>query len=121
MRFASDADTQICIFGDCHARTGSLDMFLIDENICNNLNFDRNMFTYQVDSKANMLPCRSSMDKKVNNYGRRLIELCKNSGLCIVNGRGKNQNSQNVTCKKGESQGFQNFNCKKRKCGRLFY
>ena len=70
---------QICIFGDFNARTGSLDdMFLIDENICNNLNFDRNMFTDQVGSKPNMLPSRSSMDKKVNNYGRRLIELCKN-------------------------------------------
>ena len=41
MHFAPEVNTQICIFGDFNARTGSLeDMFLIDENICNNLNLD---------------------------------------------------------------------------------
>lgn len=34
-----------------------------------------------------------------NHYGYRLIELCKNSNLCVVNGRGGDQGPANLTCK----------------------
>ena len=50
-------------------------------------------------TKPFSIPHRNNMDKKVNNYGLRLIELCKNSNLCILNGRGSSQSSQNFTCK----------------------
>ena len=101
MQFTSENDTEICWFRDFNARSASLnDIFIVDENICKKLDLDNNIFqTDEIYDKAISIPYRNSMDKEVNNYGLRLIELCKNSNLCILNGRGSSQSSQNFTCK----------------------
>ena len=34
-----------------------------------------------------IIPLRTSKDSVLDNYGRRLLDLCKSTGLIIVNGR----------------------------------
>lgn len=36
--------------------------------------------------RAEVLCERKNQDKHINNYGRKLLELCKSTGLRIVNG-----------------------------------
>ena len=44
---------------------------------------------------------RSSVDKYVNNYGKRLLDLCKLLDMFIVNGRvGSDAQIGKATCKK---------------------
>ena len=70
-------------------------IFSLDDNNCNSLNMDSSIFQTSVIS----LPIRHNKDQKVYNYGHRLIELCKKSNLCIVNGRVRDQSSENFICK----------------------
>ena len=75
-------------------------IFSFVDNICNSLNMDSSIFqTSDLINKVISLPIRHNKDQKANNYGHRLIELCKKSNLCIVNGRGRDQSSENFTCK----------------------
>ena len=54
MQFMSDNDTEICLFGDFNARSASLnDIFIVDENICKNLDLDSTFFqTNEIYDKA---------------------------------------------------------------------
>ena len=50
--------------------------------------------------------CRASKDKTVNRFGYRLLDLCKATGLCIVNGRlygDANNGAYTCMTAKGES------------------
>jgi hypothetical protein len=40
------------------------------------------------------LPDRNSEDKVYNTFGRKLIDLCKASGMRICNGRGSDNNGR---------------------------
>ena len=51
---------------------------------------------YQIDIQEH----RSNADKCINNYGKRLIELCISLGMFIANGRvGADAKHGKVTCK----------------------
>ena len=73
-------DYPLIICGDLNARTASLPDFI-------EFNNDHFVPTDLAQSGNFDLPHRESMDKVVNNYGRRLLELCRNTGLRIMNGR----------------------------------
>ena len=82
----------VFLFGDYNAQTGESleyietddflsDLFDYDQETINYLNQKPNMLKYNIPLK------RKSMDKKKNNHGFRIIELCKNNNLVIGNGR----------------------------------
>ena len=75
------ANENVIILGDFNAGTGLLPDFVsIDED------------DWQFQSRANA-------DKKVNNNGRRLVDLCKICDMLIINGRvGSDNNIGNYTC-----------------------
>ena len=78
-------DLPICLVGDFNSRTGNLADFIEDEE------FSRNKTEYNdEDGDDNFrctLPVRCNTDTSVNKNGTNLLELCKTSDLCIVNGR----------------------------------
>ena len=78
------------ITGDFNARTASEPDYLAYESmhvIGTDTDFDQN----------DIIPTRQSRDSEVNYYGKCLLEMCKASGLRIVNGRKSPQSSFN-TC-----------------------
>ncbi|MEW8548127.1 MAG: reverse transcriptase family protein, partial [Candidatus Thiodiazotropha sp.] len=102
MAFVNEHEnSEICLFGDFNARTSNLDDSLfIDDNTLNNLNIDFDMLDCSGSHNVSSIPDRVSYDKKVNNYGYRLIELCKTLGINILNGRcGMDKNLGLFTCK----------------------
>ena len=82
---ANRASHDIVLAGDVNARTG-----MIIENLHDSLDiFNEN----QKD-----ICDRKSEDCVINNYGHRLIELCSNLNIIIINGR-TGTDSGKVTCK----------------------
>ena len=75
------ANENVIILGDFNARTGlQPDFVSLDEN-------------------DSLFQNRANADKKVNNNGRRLVDLCKTCDMLIVNGRvGSDNNIGNYTC-----------------------
>ena len=69
------------IAGDFNARTSDLPDF-IDENNTYLPGVEANGFENERETSL-----RFSCDKEVNNYGRRLLDLCKSTSLRICNGR----------------------------------
>ena len=69
----------ICLLGDFNARTSNLDdAFSVDENTFQYLNLDSDLAAGSINYSLNdNIPNRVSCDKKENNYGYRLTELCK--------------------------------------------
>ena len=89
-------DVFIC--GDLNSRTGQLLDFqeIIPGNEGDLSYLD--IYDNSVESMITMQK-RFSRDRVVNEYGRNLIDLCKSSGYCIVNGRlGKVENTGDFTC-----------------------
>ena len=83
---------EILVFGDLNARTGTLCDFYDTTSLSNNDYspdfFDSNNYVTVDDfTSKNMLSTRNNKDKKTNDYGHRLINLCKISGMVICNGR----------------------------------
>ena len=73
----------IVLVGDFNARTGQLDDFIKDDTVDDYVHTGSD---YSVDLPLyNMI--RQNKDTKVNSQGKALIELCKISGLRIMNGR----------------------------------
>ena len=108
--FADLPDSAFCLVGDFNARTAGLsDLFSPDENVCNNLGLDDDLFdafcnvgnhSFFEQSNFKWRRDRNNMDTKVNNYGKHLVQLCKNTGSIILNGRmGVNDSSGCFTCK----------------------
>ena len=51
-------------------------------------------------SQHNINVLRTSQDKSVNNYGNKLIDVCRNTGVYIANGRlGLDAGIGKLTCK----------------------
>ena len=82
---------KVILTGDLNARTAiRLDYLVNDDN-----RFIPAPCDYIPDKP---IPPRFSQDKMVNGYGRKLIELCKNSGMRIVNGRTLGDLNGKFTC-----------------------
>jgi hypothetical protein len=74
-----------CLVGDLNSRTADYDDFITDDSVHSSLQ-DRlnNLFTYTNDL---CLSKRMNPDKSRNEYGSKLLKLCKSTGLRILNGR----------------------------------
>ena len=95
-------DLPVCLIGDFNARTGELN----DVTDCNDfveqfygLNEVQDFIPAEYLTRNSASFIRSNMDKKVNNSGRMLIQMCHSLGLNIVNGRyGMDCNVGAYTC-----------------------
>ena len=98
-------DSKICIIGDMNARTGTLpDLLETDEHLfkavglddCHNELFIDETTLYNLGIATN----RHNEDKVTDENGRKLIDLCINTGNLIVNGRtGRREKTGRATCK----------------------
>lgn len=66
--------------GDFNARTSNEHDFIPVENSTNPINTS-------VSYDDSVIPMRTNEDQSVNNFGRRLLDLCVNTGQIIANGR----------------------------------
>ena len=88
----------VCLTGDMNARTGVLcDYVLADPLIADLMDFDEDTSNFY--NQAELLPTlninqnRVSQNMKTNNNGYKLIDICRNNNLFILNGRfGKDKN-----------------------------
>ena len=97
----SKYDLPIMLIGDFNSRTGSLNDILLMEN--NDDVLDASNFDYpdiiNILNDLNLPVNRSNKDIKINNNGKKLIDMCKCLELCIVNGRiGSDKSIGNTTC-----------------------
>ena len=85
----------VCLTGDLNARTVLLDDVIRTDDIHQTLidNMET-LFSYPYDPSVTE---GKSKDTHVNTHGRRLITLCKESGLRIINGRTKSVKSGDIT------------------------
>ena len=94
---------QICLLGDFNARTANQsDLVPFDENIEQFLHSDNPNDEMNRISIGDLgFPTeRHSSDLQLNNYGKRLLEMCKSFNLCIANGRlGSDRFLGSTTCK----------------------
>ena len=94
----SDFYNKGCVYvtGDFNARCGNLEDFILndvlEESLANNIQFLVNYDTTHANETG-----RSSMDKGINNFGKKLINLCQTTGLRIANGRKENDCNGNIT------------------------
>ena len=77
--------------GDFNAQVGELSDVMSCDNVLFQNAYDDELNRY-IDQEQNFEAngislSRKSIDKKKNNHGYRLIDLCKNNNLAIVNGR----------------------------------
>ncbi|CAC5361376.1 unnamed protein product [Mytilus coruscus] len=70
----------VIVCGDMNSRTGELNDFLETDNL------EKYIGSVEPDVSPTISK-RCSMDKVINAYGRKLIQLCYNTGLTIANGR----------------------------------
>ena len=101
---------QLLVLGDLNARTGNL-CDLYDSTSLSNNNYSPDFF--YIDSfitpddliSNNLSELRKNKDVKTNDYGQKLVNLCKTSGLVICNGRVNGDLDGNFTYvdKKGNS------------------
>ena len=103
LELSQSKNTQICLLGDVNARTGNQsDLVNYDENIEQFLHSDDPNDELAKISIGDLgFPTeRHNSDTQSNNYGKRLLEVCKSFNLCIANGRlGSDKFLGNKTCK----------------------
>lgn len=89
------AKGKVMLLGDINARTSNRDDFIFNDFInCDILSEVIELLTYEIDKP---LPVRINPDKVVNEYGSKLLSLCKSSGLRILNGRHKHALDRDYT------------------------
>jgi hypothetical protein len=69
----------VYIFGDFNSRVGQKNDCIIHDKI--------NVCTDDIDYSPDDTSSRASIDERHNNHGTKLLDLCKATGLRIVNGR----------------------------------
>ena len=89
---ADFADGPLLLLGDFNARSGVLaDVDYVSGGTVDGDDICRDYTSIEDDiitlKELGFPLSRHSMDKKVNNYGRKLVSLCRNFGLLIGNGR----------------------------------
>ena len=86
---------QVILIGDTNSRTATLDDYVRNDRIHDTLRHRLDdLFNYDIDID---LPKRINPDDNTNCFGPKLLNLCKASGLRIVNGRHKNGFSNGFT------------------------
>ena len=81
-----DHNLPILLMGDFNSRTGTLnDINILDDSDILELYKFPNILNLLEES--NIPFARKNLDKSTNNNGNRLINMCKFSEICIVNGR----------------------------------
>ncbi|VDI11413.1 Hypothetical predicted protein [Mytilus galloprovincialis] len=75
----------IFVIGDLNARTANMNDYVQNDKLHDSI-LDRvgDLFTYVADEA---LSCRNNPHAETNDYGTKLLDLCKSSGLRIINGR----------------------------------
>ena len=81
-------DLPILLIGDFNGRTGDLNDILLHETN-DEPNIDNYNYPYILDTfnYLNIPVKRTNKDTKTNKNGRQLVEMCKLTELCILNGR----------------------------------
>ena len=75
----------VFVIGDLNSRTGMEPDFITFDGLHDGLHcLSDGFIAYEVDQP---IPKRKSEDDQLNNFGRNLIQLCKSTGLKIINGR----------------------------------
>lgn len=98
-------DKAVCIFGDFNARVGcKCDILLFDDNVAESCKLDNNCKSFFGEQskliEMGFSATRNAEDKVVNNYGNKVLSICKTQCPCIVNGRaGNDRLFGNLTCK----------------------
>ena len=101
----AEYDLPFLLIGDFNARSGTQkDYVSLDKHITENTNVPEEVnetFYNEVDMEnLGILPQRANKDTKCDNNGRKLLDLCKSTGLVIVNGRiGCDKKIGSTTCK----------------------
>ena len=92
----------VYVTGDLNARTGTRIDFINDDYLKYIVPEKDLPFVYENERE---LCRRNNFDVFVNNYGRKLLDLCKSSGLRIVNGRHPGDKNGEFTfyCSRGSS------------------
>lgn len=86
---------KVRLLEDFNARTSNRDDFIASDIINDNILSEvSELLTYEMDE---ILPLRVNPDKVVNDYGSKLLSLCKSSGLRILNGRHKEAMDRDYT------------------------
>jgi hypothetical protein len=94
----------VCVIGDFNSRTKDLtDLIGMDPDLLESLDLaDYVKAKLEEEKMLEELGFdlkRVSQDPVSNNYGYRLLEMCKNIGICIINGRvGSDRGVGNTTC-----------------------
>ena len=71
-------------FGDFNARTAEIIDYISDDNLPQNIINSSTLLQYKNDAGSNCRE-RNNTDKVVNIFGRKLIDMCKSTGLKILN------------------------------------
>ena len=88
-------DSRIYVAGDLNARTGERADHIENDSLHTDLsNLIAPFVEYTVEPECSK---RKSMDTGINTFGRKLLNLCKSSGLRILNGRHKADPTGNIT------------------------
>ncbi|KAK6181790.1 hypothetical protein SNE40_009575 [Patella caerulea] len=96
--------SEFFLVGDFNARTGLLNDTFFLEQSCSVIDEDDTFLRDKLESESAFwsydVPLqRYNQDKTVNSYGERLIGLCKNLGIYVVNGRfGSEKGIGSFTC-----------------------
>lgn len=94
----------VCICGDLNAWSGEINDYVNVDNDSlpnfglNNDHIRDNLKCIESLDALDIHLTRKSMHKKTNNYGYRLVDLCKNTNLFIANGRFENNATAHFTC-----------------------
>jgi exonuclease III len=94
-------DKNVMLIGDFNARVGNVN----DLHVGNSFNVNDICYEPPCDSKDILLECgakvkRTAKDIKVNSHGRKLVDICKQSDIVILNGRvGSDAYIGELTCK----------------------
>jgi exonuclease III len=95
----------VCFFGDFNARTKDLtDLISLDSKVLNSMEMVDDYIRSKIEEENTLDEMgfqlnRVSQDVKSNNYGLRLLEMCKTLGICIMNGRvGSDNGIGQTTC-----------------------
>ena len=81
----------VILCGDFNARTGNLEDFI-------QMDDDNDVYDIQSNFMADCVHKRHSSDKVVQKYGRKLVEICIDDNMYILNGRTLGDLQGNSTC-----------------------